>query len=171
MKNSFIYSQGDFVRKNFKSFDLGELVDFFNMSVIYLFIINFYLLTFMVMSGFPLSKHGLTIIVSLDGFRYKYFDENITPTLTRLREEGSRVPYMINIFPTKTFPNHFAIVTGRYAEEHGVLDNKLFDPLLNKSLGYSEELFTSNKSTLPIWVSYQLFWYVIFCMSFIFPSP
>ncbi|XP_075216748.1 ectonucleotide pyrophosphatase/phosphodiesterase family member 5-like [Lycorma delicatula] len=97
------------------------------------------------------SKHGVTIIVSFDAFYYKYFDRNITPTLTRLKEEGTRAKYMINIFPTKTYPNHFSIATGRYAEEHGVLENHIFDPTINKSVEYSEELFCFNKTMLPIW--------------------
>ncbi|RZF41598.1 hypothetical protein LSTR_LSTR000312 [Laodelphax striatellus] len=92
------------------------------------------------------------IVISLDGFWYKYFERNVTPTISRLRDEGVSAPYLINIFPTKTFTNHFSIVTGQFAEEHHVLDNTLFDPVLNRTVTYSEELFTRSQSAVPIWV-------------------
>ncbi|XP_039277704.1 ectonucleotide pyrophosphatase/phosphodiesterase family member 5 isoform X2 [Nilaparvata lugens] len=94
----------------------------------------------------------VTIVISLDGFYYKYLERNMTPNIVKLRDEGVSAPYMINIFPTKTFPNHFSMATGQYAEDHNVLDNLVFDPILNKTVGYSEELFTKGNSTVPFWI-------------------
>jgi predicted AlkP superfamily pyrophosphatase or phosphodiesterase len=35
-------------------------------------------------------------------------------------------------FPTKTFPNHYSIITGLYPESHGIVGNVFYDPELNR---------------------------------------
>ena len=63
------------------------------------------------------------MLVSLDGFRWDYLDRGLTPNLSRLAREGVRAEAMVPVFPTKTFPNHYTIVTGRYPARHGILGN------------------------------------------------
>src|SRR5688572_3433535 len=67
------------------------------------------------------------ILISLDGFRYDYVDKFKPPTLNRLAREGVRAKWMIPAFPTKTFPNHYTVVTGLYPQNHGVVDNNIYD--------------------------------------------
>ena len=38
---------------------------------------------------------------------------------------------MIPSFPTKTFPNHYTIVTGLYPAHHGIVANNMYDPEMN----------------------------------------
>lgn len=59
---------------------------------------------------------------------------------------------MLNVFPTKTFTNHFSMVTGMYPGSHGVLDSSV--RVNGKLITYSAELFKSNKSSVPLWVWY-----------------
>lgn len=47
----------------------------------------------------------------MDGFRADYLLRNVTPTVARLSQCGVRAPYMRSVYPTKTFPNHYTIVT------------------------------------------------------------
>ncbi len=55
-----------------------------------------------------------------------------TPNLDRLAAEGRSVPEgVIPVFPTKTFPNHYSIVTGLYPAEHGIVGNSMYDPELD----------------------------------------
>lgn len=67
------------------------------------------------------------ILISLDGFRYDYVDKFKTPTLNRLAANGVRAKWMIPSFPTKTFPNHYTIVTGLYPAHHGIVENNVYD--------------------------------------------
>jgi len=67
------------------------------------------------------------ILVSLDGFRYDYLDKYHPPALERLAREGVRAKWMTPSFPTKTFPNHYTIVTGLYPEHHGIVENNIWD--------------------------------------------
>lgn len=67
------------------------------------------------------------ILISLDGFRYDYLEKYNPPTLNKLAQEGVRAKWMIPSFPTKTFPNHYTIVTGLYPAHHGIVENNVYD--------------------------------------------
>ena len=67
------------------------------------------------------------ILVSLDGFRYDYLDKYKPEALNRLARTGVRAKWMIPSFPTKTFPNHYTIVTGLYPAHHGIVENNIYD--------------------------------------------
>lgn len=66
----------------------------------------------------------VTILVSLDGFRADYLDRGITPNLSRLAAGGVRAA-MRPSFPSKTFPNHWTLVTGLRPDRHGIVANKI----------------------------------------------
>ena len=53
------------------------------------------------------------LLVSMDGFRWDYLDKFNTPNFDKFAKNGVRVDYVNNSFVTKTFPNHYTIVTGR----------------------------------------------------------
>ncbi|KAK7100774.1 uncharacterized protein [Littorina saxatilis] len=67
------------------------------------------------------------LMVSLDGFKPQYLGRGFTPVMDRLVSCGVHAPYMRSVYPTKTFPNHYSIVTGLYPESHGIIDNNMFD--------------------------------------------
>lgn len=60
------------------------------------------------------------VVVSLDGFRYDYL-KHLPPdsALQRLAAEGVHVNRLRPVFPSKTFPNHYTLVTGVFPETHG----------------------------------------------------
>eukprot|EP00158_Paraphelidium_tribonemae_P002299 Partr_v1_DN25262_c0_g1_i1_m16931 putative ectonucleotide pyrophosphatase phosphodiesterase len=65
------------------------------------------------------------ILVSIDGFRADYMDRTlITPHLSTLKNKGTMLPS----FPSKTFPNHYTLVTGLHPSEHGIVSNSFLEP-------------------------------------------
>ncbi|MHC2992511.1 phosphodiesterase [Pontibacter sp. HJ8] len=68
------------------------------------------------------------ILISADGFRYDYADKYQAKNLLALRQKGVQAESMIPSFPTKTFPNHYTIVTGLYPAHHGLVNNNFYDP-------------------------------------------
>ncbi|XP_045626409.2 venom phosphodiesterase isoform X1 [Procambarus clarkii] len=98
------------------------------------------------------STHPL-ILVSLDGFHSDYISRGLTPTLVSLGARGVRAPYMKPSYPSKTFPNHYTIVTGLYPESHGILDNDFADPVFNAtfSTGNTESFQGRWWGGEPIW--------------------
>jgi predicted AlkP superfamily pyrophosphatase or phosphodiesterase len=67
------------------------------------------------------------ILISLDGFRWDYLDKYQPPMLNQLAKNGVRAKWMIPSFPTKTFPNHYTVATGLYPQNHGLVENNVYD--------------------------------------------
>jgi len=96
------------------------------------------------------------ILVSFDGFRWDYMEKTDTPNLDRLASNGVKADALISSFPSKTFPNHYTIVTGLYPENHGIVANTIYDPIFDAkfSLGNREEVQNGRWwGGEPIWVT------------------
>lgn len=70
----------------------------------------------------------VTILISIDGMRPDYLDRGLTPNLTALRARGVAAA-MRPGFPSKTFPNHYTIVTGKRPDRNGIVGNAMIDPV------------------------------------------
>jgi alkaline phosphatase D len=74
------------------------------------------------------QKAHYVVLVSLDGFRWDYAKHDGATHLLSLGKQGVWAPEgMMPSFPSLTFPNHFAIVTGLYPEHHGLVANSFYD--------------------------------------------
>ena len=82
-------------------------------------------------SGTDLSYYGEPstplILISIDGFRWDYFDKVETPNFDQLIANGSKADGLKTSYPSKTFPNHISIVTGNYPSNHGIISNYFYD--------------------------------------------
>ncbi|XP_071440349.1 bis(5'-adenosyl)-triphosphatase enpp4-like isoform X2 [Hetaerina americana] len=96
------------------------------------------------------DRNPIVLIISFDGFRYDFANDNDLPKVKALKSEGSSAEYMMNVFETKTFPNHQSIATGLYTESHGVIANSLYDPKFGKKLDYGPQLY-EYEGVIPIW--------------------
>ena len=67
------------------------------------------------------------ILISIDGYRYDYTKIHSPPTLSKFEQGGLRAKSLIPVFPSKTFPNHYSIITGLYAGKHGLISNSFKD--------------------------------------------
>ncbi len=67
------------------------------------------------------------ILISLDGFRYDYLAKYKPPHLSALARAGVRARWLTPSFPSKTFPNHYTIATGLYPQNHGIVENSVYD--------------------------------------------
>jgi predicted AlkP superfamily pyrophosphatase or phosphodiesterase len=78
-------------------------------------------------SAAPPSLRPVVILISIDGFRWDYFDRFKPPALSALAAAGVRSEGLIPQFPSKTYPNHYSIVTGLRPAHHGILSNTMLD--------------------------------------------
>jgi predicted AlkP superfamily pyrophosphatase or phosphodiesterase len=76
----------------------------------------------------PQRLDSTVILVSLDGFRWDYFGRAPTPNMDALMARGVHARWMVPVFPSITFPNHYSIATGLYPEHHGIVGNEIEDP-------------------------------------------
>ncbi len=96
------------------------------------------------------------ILVSLDGFRNDYLNLYRPANLNSLAAGGVRARWMIPSFPSKTFPNHYTIATGLYPQDHGIVENNIYDPLFNAVFTLSDRREVENGRWWlgePIWVT------------------
>ncbi|XP_053979670.1 bis(5'-adenosyl)-triphosphatase enpp4-like isoform X1 [Hylaeus volcanicus] len=122
------------------------------MNSVVMFILMFIMLI-NVKDGMLISQHPKLLVVSYDAFRYDYFNRNLTPFMNKLKHESTYADYIMNIFVTKTFPNHHTMATGLYAETHGVIDNEFYDPASGNTTKYSYNLYHYSNNVLPIWAA------------------
>ncbi|NXD83446.1 ENPP3 phosphodiesterase, partial [Halcyon senegalensis] len=105
-------------------------------------------------AGFDLPP---LILFSMDGFRAEYLQtwSSLMPNIEKLKTCGTHSKYMRAVYPTKTFPNHYTIVTGLYPESHGIIDNNMYDVDLNKhfSLSGTEKFSPSWWKGQPVWLT------------------
>eukprot|EP00026_Physarum_polycephalum_P004248 Phypoly_transcript_04265.p1 GENE.Phypoly_transcript_04265~~Phypoly_transcript_04265.p1 ORF type:complete len:454 (+),score=51.76 Phypoly_transcript_04265:712-2073(+) len=106
----------------------------------------------------PASIIPTVILISLDGFRWDYLDmyKEQTPFMNQLRGEGTYSAFQ-PCFVTKTFPNHYSIVTGLYPESHGIIANTFYDPTFNATFRIDTSAVTEARwwGGEPLWVSVQ----------------
>ncbi len=58
------------------------------------------------------QQTNYTILVSFDAFRWDYPERGLTPNLDFIKQNGVHTLSLQSCFPSKTFPNHYSIVTG-----------------------------------------------------------
>ena len=123
------------------------------------------------------------VLISLDGCRWDYLDRANFPALAAFRQEAAAANWVQGTFPTKTYPSHntivtgkhsswnrqtvkaltvitnslFSLATGRYSENHGIIGNGMFDLDTGKIFRVGPQsldpYFWDYNSTQPIWVS------------------
>lgn len=101
----------------------------------------------------------VVILISLDGFSQQYLGKYPTPHIEKLMVEGIVAKAMQPAFPTKTFPNHYSIVTGLYPGNHGITENNIYDADFDAIFRMSKpEEVTDGRWWLgePVWVTAEL---------------
>lgn len=93
------------------------------------------------------------LLISLDGFRWDYFDKVDTPILNSFKKQGAHAKYVKNVNPTSTFPNHVTLATGLYPESHGFVSNEMYDPILHSifNMTVTDPNWWWNSHVEPIW--------------------
>lgn len=98
------------------------------------------------------AQNNPVILISIDGFAHQYLAMYKPPFITSLIKRGVSSKGLKPVFPSKTFPNHLSIVTGKYPAEHGIVHNKFYHREIGKNyrLGdgrHDERWLTAS----PIW--------------------
>ena len=103
------------------------------------------------------TPKGPLILISIDGFRWDYLDKFPAPTLAKLAVGGVHATRLISSFPTKTFPNHYTLVTGLRPEHHGIVSNYFFDPVLNRAFNKNSSADNADprwwSEGEPVWIT------------------
>lgn len=99
-------------------------------------------------------KADKLLLISFDGFRSDYLTKAETPNFDKLAETGVISEGLIPIFPSKTFPNHYAIATGLYPENNGFISNSMYDPEMDAIFSMRDREAVEN----PDWYQGEPIW-------------
>lgn len=93
----------------------------------------------LLISSFPVFAQTKTVpyvvMVSFDGFRYDYVKKYNPRHIKKFIRKGAAATKMLPSYPSKTFPNHYTLVTGLYPAHHGLVDNSFYD--VNRNTNYT----------------------------------
>ena len=83
-------------------------------------------------SAAPQEKQ-YAVILSMDAFRWDLAGRSHTPTLDSLARAGAYAE-VFPVYPSNTFPSHYAMATGLHPDHHGVVNNAFFDKMQGREL-------------------------------------
>eukprot|EP01084_Bolivina_argentea_P078620 142677_1 len=99
------------------------------------------------------------LIISLDGFRAEYIDRiGYTPNFDKYFMNKGVFARLKPVFPSKTFPNHYSIVTGLYPPSHGIIANHFWDPILKKTFDIQKQ---GDNDSNGLWFKGEPIWNTI----------
>lgn len=116
------------------------------------------LIAFLLQGCYTEETPRAVILVSIDGLHPDYLDTLYTPNLLEIAANGVHPDYMEPVFPTKTFPNHYSLITGLYPANHGIVNNSMYDPDLGLSFRLSDREAVSDHRWWkgePLWITVQ----------------
>lgn len=94
------------------------------------------------------------ILISFDGFRHDYVEKFDAQNFKEFIKDGAAAKHMYPSFPSKTFPNHYSLVTGLYPGNHGLVDNSFYDREMDLEYRISNREMVENPDFyggLPLW--------------------
>ena len=101
------------------------------------------------------QKRNLTIVVSLDAFRWDYPTIYNTPWLDSIAANGVAAT-MVPSYPSSTFPNPFTLATGLVPDHHGIVNRQFWAPEKGELFSMGDSATRYNPYYFggePIWVT------------------
>ena len=101
------------------------------------------------------QKRNLTIVVSLDAFRWDYPTIYNTPWLDSIAANGVAAT-MVPSYPSSTCPNHFTLATGLVPDHHGIVNSQFWAPEKGELFSMGDSATRYNPYYFggePIWVT------------------
>lgn len=99
------------------------------------------------------AEKPYVLLISFDGLRWDLPAKFQMKNLEKFGAEGVKAKFLKPSYPSKTFPNHYSIVTGLYPDHHGIINNKFIDPKTQKAfaLNIDAKFDGSFYGGNPIW--------------------
>lgn len=95
------------------------------------------------------------VMISMDGFRYDYAEKFGAKNILEIGKNGAVAARMFPAYPSKTFPNHYTLVTGLYPGNHGLVSNEFYSRSRGQWYEYKKKETVLNGdwySGIPLWV-------------------
>lgn len=95
------------------------------------------------------------LLITIDGFRDDYINEYNLPGFKRFKFHGVHSRYLVPEYPALTIPSFWSMATGVHVENHGIVSNNFYDPVINRKFdnhdySYNRLKLWSNQD--PVWI-------------------
>lgn len=103
------------------------------------------------------SSKPKLLYIMMDGFRWDYLEKDSAsnlPGFTKFISEGMKAQWLDPIFPSFSYPTWTTLVTGLYAESHGVYGNYMYDAETKDVFA----LFNERATGMPKWWTAEPIW-------------
>lgn len=103
----------------------------------------------------PPRRAPTVLLVSLDAFRWDYLQRPAAANLRAIAARGVHAERLVPSFPSKTFPNHYTLVTGLYPAHHGIVANVMADSAIGRFATGADPAVRDGRwfGGEPIWVT------------------
>jgi len=101
------------------------------------------------------EKKPYVILISIDGFRYDYAEKFGASHILEMARQGASAEKIYPSYPSKTFPNHYSLVTGLYPSHHGIVDNSFYSQEKGRAYQLNNRKEVQDGSWyggIPLWV-------------------
>ena len=85
------------------------------------------------------KQQQYVVILSMDAFRWDLASRSHTPTLDSLARVGTYAE-TYPVYPSNTFPSHYAMATGLHPDHHGVVNNSFYDKASGRRMSVFDSL-------------------------------
>ncbi|KAK7063292.1 Ectonucleotide pyrophosphatase/phosphodiesterase member 6 [Halocaridina rubra] len=105
------------------------------------------------------SENPKLLYILMDGFRWDYVDKQSKselPNFDTFLSNGVKARWTNPLFPSLSFPTWTSLVTGQYAETHGVIGNYFYDAQTKEKFSLFNEESTGKQkwwTSEPIWTT------------------
>ncbi len=82
-------------------------------------------------SAYGIKAKPTVVLLSVDGFSFSYLQKYQPKNILSFAKSGASAQ-LLPVYPSKTFPNHLSIITGRYPVNHGIIHNRFYHSELAK---------------------------------------
>ncbi|EQC47870.1 type I phosphodiesterase/nucleotide pyrophosphatase [Bacteriovorax sp. BSW11_IV] len=89
-------------------------------------------------------KSPYILLISIDGYRHDYTDMYDAENLKKFLIGAAKAKSLKPSFPSKTFPNHYSIVTGLVPDNHGIVANHFYEPEMKMEYKLSNREMVKN---------------------------
>lgn len=101
-------------------------------------------------------KAPYVILISIDGYRWDYNKLFSPPNLMQIARDGVQAESLKPVYPSKTFPNHYSLITGLNADHHGIVSNEFYDPSTDRTYSLPDRKAVEDGTWYfgePLWVT------------------
>lgn len=94
------------------------------------------------------------LLLTIDGFRHDFIKNYNLKNFKKIVSQSSSTKFVQSEFPAQSIPSFWSMATGAHVENHGIVANNFYDPVLKRKF----DEFDYSYSRLKLWSKLDPIW-------------